>query len=564
MSDERIYGIDLGTTYSAISYIDEYGQPVVVLNEDDEPVTASAIFFETSDNVIVGKVAKTSGRVNPSLFLDMIKPEMGNPNYRREFHGKEYRPEQLSALILGKLKSYAENRLGTAVKNVAITVPGYFNEQQRNATEQAGLLAGLNVRCVIPEPTAAAIAYAAADSPSDGGNKTVLVYDLGGGTFDVTVMRIEGSKIRVVGVKGDHVLGGRHWDDSVIAYLASEWQKGTGDSDDPLSNAETLQELINSAEEAKKQLSSRLKVPLKVNHAGRGQRVELTRETFDSLTAPLLEKTMAMTRDAHREALENGAPSIDLILLVGGSSRMPQVAARLQQEFPGVEQRLFDPELSVAKGAAIYANSTRIQEIYADIVEADYGCRDVPIASLSDAKQREIEERICKALPGTTRKAISAGLRIEVINVCSKNFGLIVCDPATRREEVCFLIKRNSPVPATVREEFATLDDNQAGVSLRIIESSAETGPGRPLSTDPSDPTCHRLKEVTLELPAGLRAGHPILVEYSLSEDGGRLRVHAKDPVSNVEIEVNVENLGALQPRELEQMKREIAAIKLQ
>ena len=243
---------------------------------------------------------------------------------------------------------------------------------------------------------------------------------------------------------------------------------------------------------------------------------------------------------------------------------MPQVAARLQAVFPGVEQRLFDPELSVAKGAAIYANNTRIQEAYADILEATFGSRDVKVEALPEAKQRELEEKVARALPGTSRKAISAGLKTEVINVCSKNFGLIVCDPSTRREEVCFLIQRNSAVPASVREEFQTLDDNQSSVSLRIIESSAEVGPGRPLPTDPSDPTCRPLKEVTLNLPPGMKAGHPIVVEYSLSEDGGRLRVHAKDPVSNSEIEDSVENLGALQPKEVEQMKREIAAINFQ
>lgn len=560
MSTPQIFGIDLGTTYSAIAYVDEFGQPAIILNEDDEPVTASTIFFETPENVIVGKVAKTSGRVDPLNYAELIKPYMGDPDYRREFHGKEYRPEQLSAIILGKLKSYAESKLGLPVTDVVITVPAYFNEQQRNATEQAGVLAGFNVKRIIPEPTAAAIAYAATDATQ----KTVLVYDLGGGTFDVTVMRVEDQKVRVVCVKGDHNLGGRQWDDRVAAYLASEWQRETGESDDPLSNMETLQELLNSAEEAKKQLSQRVKVPLKVNHAGKGQRVELTRDKFDELTSSLLETTAAMTRDAVAEAAHLGSPTIDLILLVGGSSRMPQVQTRLQQEFPGVEQKLFDPELAVAKGAAIYANNTRIQETYADLMESMFGKRDVAVDTLPVSVQREVEEKVARALPGTHRKAIASGLRTEVINVCSKNFGLVVCDRATRQEEVCYLIKRNSPVPAEVQEEFGTLDDNQASVDLQIIESSAEEGPGRPLPTDAGDPTCRRLKTVTFNLPPGLRAGHAIQVKYSLSEDGGRLRVHAVDPQSGIAIEDSVENLGAIEAKELEAMKREMAAMSFQ
>jgi len=560
MSTPQIFGIDLGTTYSAIAYVDEFGQPAVILNEHDEPVTASTIFFETPDNVIVGKVAKISGRVDPINYAELFKPYMGDADYRREFHGNDYRPEQLSAIILGKLKTYAEAKLGVPVIDVVITVPAYFNEQQRNATEQAGVLAGFNVKRIIPEPTAAAIAYAATDAEQ----KTVLVYDLGGGTFDVTVMRVEGQKVRVVCVKGDHNLGGRQWDDRIAAFLASEWQRETGESDDPLSNLETLQELLNSAEEAKKQLSQLVKVPLKVNHAGKGQRVTLTREKFDELTYSLLETTAAMTRDTVAEAAHLGVPTIDLILLVGGSSRMPQVQSRLKQEFPGVEQKLFDPELSVAKGAAIYANNTRIQETYSDLMESMFGKRDVAVDTLPVQVQQELEEKVARALPGTSRKAIASGLRTEVVNVCSKNFGLVVCDPATRREEVCYLIRRNSPVPADVEETFGVLDDNQASVDLQIIESSAEEGPGRPLPTDPGDPTCRRLKSITFTLPSGLRAGHPIQVKYSLSEDGGRLRVHAFDPQSGSAIEDSVENLGAIQPKELEAMKLEMASMSYQ
>jgi molecular chaperone DnaK len=553
-----IFGIDLGTTYSAIAYVDEFGKPIVILNEDDEPATASTIFFESNENIIVGKVAKSTGRLDPMNYIELIKPYMGDPTYPpRELHGKQYRPEELSAIILKKLKSYAETKLGREIKNVVITVPAYFNEQQRNATEQAGILAGFEVKRIIPEPTAAAIAYAATDE----GERSVLVYDLGGGTFDVTVMQVAGQKIRVVCIKGVHDLGGRLWDDAIATHLASSWQNEHGAGEDLLANLETRQDLLNSAEESKKQLSQRTKVPVKVSHAGKSTRVDLTREKFDELTASLLETTMALTRDAAAEAVHLGVPRLDLILLVGGSSRMPQVQERLKAQFPGVDQKLFDPELAVAKGAALYANSTRIQEVYADALEAMFGRRDVKVESLAPAEQQKLQEQVSRALPGASRKAIAAGLNLKVVNVCSKNFGLVVVtDSGTRREEVAYLIKRNSPVPTEVEDQFGTLDANQHEAMIQIIESDFESGPNRPLPKEADHSTCRRLKNIALSLPPGLAANHPIKVKYSLSEDGGRLRVFATDPVSGRAIDDTVENLSAIQPQELETMKQALAA----
>jgi molecular chaperone DnaK len=556
MNPTQVFGIDLGTTYSAISHVDEYGQPTVILNEDDEPVTSSTIFFETPESVIVGKVAKTSGQADPSRYCELIKPHMGSNDFRREFHGKEYRPEQLSAIILSKLKSYAQDKLNCEITDVVITVPAYFDEQQRNATEQAGILAGFTVRGIIPEPTAAAIAYAANEEEE----RTILVYDLGGGTFDVTVMRVERNQIRAICVKGDHNLGGRQWDDCIVAHLSAEWQRAHGDSDDPLLNRETLQELLNRAEETKKQLSQRVSVPINVSHAGKKTRVDLSREKFEELTESLLEKTLALTRNARTEAAALGAPSVDLLLMVGGSSRMPQVKSRLALEFPGVEQKLFDPELSVAKGAAIYANNTRIQELYRETSEKMFGKTPLP----NDKATRErIAEEVARLIPGGNLKVVQTALDTRVINVTSKSFGLETTDPGTRRQEVSYLIKRNTPVPATKTETFATLDPNQTAVDLRIIESSAEESQSCELPRDPEHPSNHRLKTISLHLPPHLPAGHPIEVTYSVSEDGGRLQVRAVDKQSGNSIEDSVENLSAIQPREMESMRNELRRMKL-
>jgi len=547
MTKNTVFGIDLGTTYSAIGYVDEFGQPTIILNEDDEPVTSSTIFFETPENVIVGKVAKSSGRAEPLKYCELIKPNMGSADFRREFHGKDYRPEQLSAIILGKLKKYAEEKLGIPVIDVVITVPAYFDEQQRNATEQAGILAGFNVRGIIPEPTAAAIAYAATDA----GKKTVLVYDLGGGTFDVTVMTVDGNAIRVVCVKGDHNLGGRQWDDRIVAHLAAEWQQEHGDSEDPLSSPETVQELLHVAEESKRTLTQRRDVPVNFSHSGNRTRTRLTREKFDELTSSLLETTATMTLEAAAEAARLGAPKIDLVLLVGGSSRMPQVKLRLERDFPGVEQKLFDPELAVAKGAAIYANNDRIKEIYREMVGTLTG-RSGPIDERSD---REIRKKIASQTAGGNIKTVDYAIKTEVVNVSSKSFGLVTVDPQTRAEQVVYLITRNSQVPACKTEVFATLYANQSSVDLKVIESSAEDGPGRPLPVDPLDATNHLLKVITLHLPPGLQAEHPIEVTYSLSKDGGRLQVRGFDPHSGNSIEDSVANLNAIPGDEMESMK---------
>lgn len=558
MSASQIYGIDLGTTYSAIAYVDEHGQPVVILNEDNDPVTASAIYFETANNIIVGKVAKATGRIDPMNFVEMIKTEMGSDGYRRDFFGKDYRPEELSAIILGKMKQLAEDHSGSPVTDVVITVPAYFDEQRRNATEQAGILAGLNVKQIIPEPTAAAIFYAA-----DSGNaaKTVLVYDLGGGTFDVTVIRIEGKEIRVVCVKGDHDLGGRRWDNEIVAYAAAKWSEESGELDDPLGDMETLQTLTYDSEEAKKNLSARARNPMSVVHGSKRVKVDITREKFDELTEGLLETTIALTRDAVAEAAYCGAPPIDLILLVGGSSRMPQVQERLQTEFPGVEIKLSDPDLAVAKGAAIYANNTRIQDTYADLVENMFGDRSAEVTPEAHAK---LQEEVARALPGTTHETVDEALNTKVVNVCSKNFGVIYLKSETDEEAVSYMITRNTAVPAELKEEFYTVAPNQESVKIRVVESSAELGPNVPLSEDPNDPSCREIKSVELLLPPGLQAGHPIQITLSLSEDGGRLRIQGMDVQSGRSIEDTVSNLDAIQPEEMEDMKDHLGRIRFQ
>ena len=358
----KVFGIDLGTTYSCIAYIDDNGKPVVLKNAEGDLTTPSAVFFETQTDITVGSAAKESAKMYPEQVVTFIKRSIGQPGFSLNLNGIDMKPEEISSYILKKVVKDAEDSLrmedklddNEEIHDVVITCPAYFGVAERDATKAAGIIAGLNVMAIINEPTAAAITYGVTD---DSQNKTVLVYDLGGGTFDITMINIKPGEIRVICTGGDHNLGGKDWDDRVLMYLAEQYQSETGTPDSILEDAETLQELSLSAERAKKLLSAKEKAPVAVNYMGERVRVELTREKFDELTEDLLTRTIDLTREMFKEAEKKGFTQNDVteILLVGGSSKMPQIMRRVKSEF-GIETKMFDPDESVAKGAAIYAN----------------------------------------------------------------------------------------------------------------------------------------------------------------------------------------------------------------
>ncbi len=543
-----VFGIDLGTTYSCISYVDEVGKPVVIQNEDNELVTPSVIFFESPENVIVGKIAKQTAKVYPAQVVELIKRSMGDANFRREILGTEYRPEGLSALILKKLKEDAERALSCTVTDAVITVPAYFNEAQRTATEQAGQIAGLTVRAIIPEPTAAAVAYARDDDT----RQTILVYDLGGGTFDVTVMKVGGGNVEVICVGGDHDLGGRNWDECVVAHYADEWRRQAGRSEDPLESPEAAQEFLAHAEDAKRTLTRMAQAARSLSHGGASARVVLTREKFDELTAGLLERTVQLTRDTLEEARRKGVAGIDRIILVGGSSYMPQVGKRLREEF-GHECELFDPDQAVAKGAALYAANKQVQDVYADVLRSLFGKSDVNVDALPASKKAEVDQKVRRQLPGWSGAAIEAGREMRIVNVCSKSFGVVARDPGSNCDVICYLIKKNSQVPAEVEEVFETENDNETGVVIKIMEAEGDSP-----STDPTAGQAAEIKSVTLNLPPGLPRGSPIAIRYSLSEDGGRLRVLATEQGSGRSLDESVDTFNALTQLELDELKQQI------
>src|SRR5437764_3748860 len=253
MSKRKVVGIDLGTTFSAIAHIDAYGKPQIDPNPETERITPSVIFCDGT-NVIVGTVAKNNAVAEPEKIVDFVKREMGKPKaqFHREFGGKVYSAEELSALIIRKLKADAEKYLEQPVTDVVITVPAYFNDAERTSTITAGQLAGLNVLQIINEPTAAALAYGL-DKLEE--NQTVFVFDLGGGTFDVTIMRIEKQQLHIVATNGDHRLGGKDWDDIIVNFVAEEFDRIHGEN--PLLDLQSYQDLQTRAVEAKIQLTNR-------------------------------------------------------------------------------------------------------------------------------------------------------------------------------------------------------------------------------------------------------------------------------------------------------------------
>ena len=323
---------------------------MVVPNQESERITPSVVLFD-GDSVIVGNTAKEAAKVEPHRVVSRVKQHMGDPHFVFEHEGQAYSPEDISSFILRKVVGDAEIALGgdEKITDVVITCPAYFGTDEREATANAGRLAGLNVRAILNEPTAAAIAYGL----EQGEDQIVLVYDLGGGTFDVTMIEIKDRLIRVICTGGDHRLGGALWDEAIVLHLAEEFRAQTGEESDPMDDPEVLNDLFLQAERGKKTLTQRDKAPFRVTHAGKQARVELDRPQFEAITRHLLDRTVELTREMLADARAKGHERFDKIILVGGATRMPQVRDRIVAEF-GVEPESYDPDEAVAKGAALY------------------------------------------------------------------------------------------------------------------------------------------------------------------------------------------------------------------
>lgn len=574
MNRKIVLGIDLGTTYSCVAYVNEDGRPEVLLNSDEERTTPSVVWFN-KNRVVVGNEAKGMAAIYPNDVASFVKRYMGDETYFFECAQGRMRPEEVSSFVLKKLVKDASARLGQTITDVVITCPAYFFVKERNAVQRAGQMAGLNVLQIVNEPTAAAIAYGFSSSNVTQ-PKNILVYDLGGGTFDVTMIQITANAIDVVCTDGDHRLGGKDWDDAVVMMLIDKFQMETGTSDDLLNIPEALQELQGLAEDAKKQLSKKSEANVRFTYESNTARLTITREEFENATSGLLERTIAFTQSMLQEAKKNGVTRIDEILLVGGSTKMPQVAARLQAEF-GFAPKVFEPDEAVAKGAAIIGNNHVIREMLEEKIKSITGDDDFTLDVVSSQKTNDEF-----TLEGTKREALDAakqqledeGFSLETIsgalktitNVTSKSFGTAAISGLFKQELRLFnLIYRNSKIPTEVTQSFSTMYDNQEIVEFQVLENSADK---------PTDPKEIRkvaqngidLSEGTelwsgdLELPPGLKEGHELLVTFAMDANG-LLKVICRDPESGRKIETVLQTGAVISKEEEQEIKRRQAEL---
>ncbi len=473
MANRKAVGIDLGTTFSVVAHIDAYGKPQIIPNAESERITPSVILYD-GGNVIVGTLAKNNSVAEPENIVDFVKREIGKPKeqFHREFDDKIYSAEELSALILRKLKADAEKYLREPVTDAVITVPAYFNDAERTATITAGQLAGLNVLQIINEPTAAALAYGLDKLDED---QTVFVFDLGGGTFDVTIMRIRGHKIEMLATNGDHRLGGKDWDDIIINHVAEEFDRAHGEN--PLLDLQSYQDLQSRALSSKIQLSSRQRTAIVHNHNGKSVKVELTREDFERKTRHLVEKCKTICEMVMQEAKMKWQ-ELDKILLVGGMTRMPMVREMISQlsSAPLVDD--VNPDEAVAIGAAIQA-------------------------ILSLLHEEELSGK--KVLPENTRQQFSSreGGLIQVTNITSHTLGVVLWNEAHLEEYVFPMIRKMHPIPAKARNSFGTASANMQRVVVKIVEGE---------STLPAE--CTSLGLCDVELPPFLPKGSPVELTY--------------------------------------------------
>ncbi len=496
-------GIDLGTTRSAIAFLDSTGRPTTIENSEGSLITPSVVFFD--DNTpIVGHEAVKVAEFEADRIAAFAKRELGRLSPIMSVAGSLVPPEVIQALILCKLKQDAELKLGS-VRDVVITVPAYFNEPRRKATQDAGRLAGLNVIDIINEPTAAALAYGVQRGliSADGRvarDETILVYDLGGGTFDVTLMDISGKHFQAVATGGDIHLGGCDWDRVIADHIADCWQDEHGTS--LLHDRVAQQKLLATAEDTKFSLSARDSVVVRFHHDGQQLKTTLTRDKFESMTASLVNRTIATTLRVLQDAGRKWS-DVTRLLLVGGSTRMPMIHNRLAAESGLKLDRSLSPDESVAHGAAVYAG-----------------------------------------ILGRN----SAVRQLSVSNVNSHELGVLGIDPETQTTRRALMIDRNTPLPARTVKLFHTSRDNQPSVLVRVVEGGDGYGNNATVIGN-----C-----IIHSLPPGLPRQTPIEVVFNYDADG-RLNITARLGDNIADSSLMIDRASGLSGSELDKWQRRIS-----
>lgn len=489
---EPAVGIDLGTTFSVLAHLDADGKPRTVPNEEGELITPSAVFFDRQAP-IVGREALRAAELEPERLARFAKREVGQRRFNKSICGCAFPPEVIESLVLGKLKHDAAVKLGSFSKAV-VTVPAYFNEPRRKATQDAGRLAGLEVIDIINEPTAAAIAYGFERGlvHADGSyreRERVLVYDLGGGTFDLTLMEIRGWDFQAVAIAGDVYLGGIDWDERVAGHVAEVFLGRHGV--DLRQQPDQWERLMHAACDARLSLTTRTETLIAFSDAGRQVRLRLTRDELESLTGDLLERTRLTCQTLLHDAGLRWS-DVTRLLLVGGATRMPMVQRMLAEESGLQPDRSLSPDEAVAHGAAVYA--------------------------------------------GMLLRQGSAALRgLSVRNVNSHALGVLGIDPETRLTRRKVMIPRNTPLPASVARRFQTSKDGQKDVMIPVVEGGTDTGEG----------CTHIGRLAVMDLPPQLPAGTPVKVSFHYGQDG-RLTVQATLPAAGREAQLTLQRASGM------------------
>lgn len=510
MSEEIILGIDLGTTFSAVAFINQHGKPEIIPPREEglTRTTPSVIFFDEGGAPIIGEEARNQAIINPIRTVRWVKREMGNPSFRKNIDGKDYFPEDLSALILKKLKNDAESFLGKEIRKAVISIPAYFKDAQREATRKAGQIAGLDVIRIINEPTAAALAYGLEKAQDD---QTILVYDFGGGTFDVTIMTAKDKEFKIIATDGDAKLGGKDIDVLLVEYFAEQFQREH--EIDLRNEPHTHQDLWDKAEKTKEDLSFRKNIPVVLASGEKTLRVDIDVEFFDELIEDLIQQTEECMNKVIQDANINWE-QIDTILLAGGSSRIPAVREMIKRVTGKDVARDMNPDECVAMGAAIQAN-------------------------------------LISRETGEPAPVLEGGADLVVYDVASHSLGVKALSSDKKKYINSIIIPRFTPIPCEKTRTYSTNEDNQNRVEIEVLQGE---------NVDPNSPEVQLIGKAGLKNLPPHKAGD-LVIEVTLQYNAdGVIEVVAKELKSGeMTREIIMQKTGTLSSEIIEEKRETIS-----